>query len=29
MEDKERQKKVGFWKKAVSRTLDWVAAEGE
>ena len=29
MDDKERQKKVGFWKKAVSRTLDWVAAEGE
>ena len=29
MDDKERQKKVGFWKKAVSRTLDWVATEGE
>ena len=29
MDDKERQKKVGFWKKAVSRTLDWVVAEGE
>ena len=29
MDDKERQKKVGFWKKAVSCTLDWVAAEGE
>lgn len=24
MDDKEREKKVGFWKKAVSRTLDWV-----
>ncbi len=24
MDDKERRKKVGFWKKAVSRTLDWV-----
>ncbi len=24
MDDKEREKKVGFWKKAVERTLDWV-----
>ena len=24
MDDKEREKKVGFWEKAVSRTLDWV-----
>lgn len=29
MDDKEREKKVGFWKKAVSRTLDWVASEEE
>jgi glycerol kinase len=29
MDDKERQKKVGFWKKAVSRTLDWVQSEEE
>lgn len=29
MDDKERQKKVRFWKKAVSRTLDWVQAEEE
>ncbi len=24
MDDKEREKKVGFWKKAVERTLDWI-----
>ena len=24
MDDKEREKKVGFWKKAVARTLDWL-----
>ncbi len=24
MDDKEREKRVGFWKKAVSRTLDWI-----
>ncbi|MBQ0070683.1 MAG: glycerol kinase GlpK, partial [Spirochaetales bacterium] len=29
MDDKEREKKVGFWKKAVSRTLGWVATEEE
>ncbi|MDY5932217.1 MAG: glycerol kinase GlpK [Candidatus Ornithospirochaeta sp.] len=29
MDDKERQKKVGFWKKAVSRTLGWVSADKE
>lgn len=27
MDDKEREKKVGFWKKAVSRTLGWVVTE--
>lgn len=29
MDDKEREKKVGFWKKAVERTLDWVGSEDE
>lgn len=29
MDDKEREKKVGFWHKAVSRTLGWVPAEEE
>ncbi len=29
MDDKERQKKVGFWKKAVSRTLGWVPSKEE
>ena len=29
MDDKERQKKVGFWKKAVSRTLNWVQTDEE
>lgn len=27
MDDKEREKKVRFWKKAVSRTLGWVKAD--
>ena len=27
MDDKEREKKVRFWKKAVSRTLGWVQAD--
>jgi len=29
MDDKERQKKVGFWNKAVSRTLGWIPLEEE
>lgn len=29
MDDKERQKRVGFWNKAVSRTLGWVPVEEE
>ena len=29
MDDKEREKKVGFWNKAVSRTLGWIPAEEE
>ena len=29
MDDKERRKKVGFWKKAVSRTLDWILPDEE
>ena len=29
MDDKEREKKVRFWKKAVSRTLDWETGKEE
>ena len=29
MDDKEREKKVRFWKKAVSRTLDWETGKDE
>ncbi len=29
MDDKEREKKVGFWHKAVSRTLGWIPKEEE
>lgn len=29
MDDKEREKKVGFWKKAVNRTLGWIPVEEE
>lgn len=29
MDDKERQNKVRFWKKAVSRTLDWIEPDKE
>ncbi len=29
IDDKEREKKVGFWNKAVSRTLGWISAEEE